>query len=537
MIRSLHISNYALIRDISLDFAPGFNVITGETGAGKSIMLGALGLLQGGRLNNRGAIRLDAPAVISAVFDDPASGKTVTLVREISPNGRSKATIDGQTVNLSELRDTAARLVDIHSQHNNLAIADPQYRLELLDAMADDAPLLAEYRRIYAEYRRALEAYSLSRDEIERTRRDADYLQFQFERLDRVAPRAGEISELEARRAELAGLVGRAEHLSRAAQELNLADSSALPSLDRAIEAIQALREDDSLRAEALPRLEALRIELADIAETVAENADDYHDDPAELDEIDRRLNELNDLLRRHELSDDSELEALHDSLGARLRDLQDAPATLAHLKAEAVKLKKAAMEAADRLSESRAKAAVSLAALIVSKAAPLAMANLACEIRVTPGKLNADGRDTVDWLFSFNKGQELQPVQETASGGEISRIMLALKCITAGKAGLPTVIFDEIDTGVSGDVAARMGRLMADAARDMQVIAITHLPQVAARGMLHLKVYKADEAAGTETHITALSPDRRRDEIALMLSGRQNDAAAFAAADSLLNN
>lgn len=554
MISTLRISNYALISDIRLDFAPGFNVITGETGAGKSIMLGALGLLQGGRLGSRSALHADAPARISAVYDLSEAtaaavapilaeagiggdARVLELTREISPAGRSRSWVNGTPVNLDVLRVLSSHLIDIHSQHNNLLISDPDFQLRTLDAVADNATALTAYRAVYAEYRTALKAYSDRRDEIEATRRDADYLRFQFDRLDLAGLRAGELAELESDRAELAGRVTSGESLVRAASSLVWDDVSAVSAIDAAIAAVEALPEDDELRIQTLDRLRSQRIELADIADTIAASASAVRDDPRDLDAIDERISLLYGLLARHGVETDAELVALRDSLSRRLAELADAANILGELKARAVELKRQAVAAADVVSESRIRAARSLEQQLMEQARPLAMPNIVCHIEVEQGKLNASGRDTVQWLFAFNKNQTPQPVADTASGGEISRVMLVLKCILAGRIGLPTIVFDEIDTGVSGDVASRIGHLMAAGAAGMQIVTITHLPQVAARGERHFKVYKSDDESATHTGISLLDTAARRCEIATMIAGRPDDPAALATADNLLSD
>ncbi len=364
MISTLRISNYALISDIRLDFAPGFNVITGETGAGKSIMLGALGLLQGGRLGSRSALHADAPARISAVYelsDATAAAvapilaeagiggdaRVLELTREISPAGRSRSWVNGTPVNLDVLRVLSSHLIDIHSQHNNLLISDPDFQLRTLDAVADNAAALTAYRAVYAEYRTALKAYSDRRDEIEATRRDADYLRFQFDRLDLAGLRAGELAELESDRAELAGRVTSGESLVRAASSLVWDDVSAVSAIDAAIAAVEALPEDDELRIQTLDRLRNQRIELADIADTIAASASAVRDDPRDLDAIDERISLLYGLLARHGVETDAELVALRDSLSRRLAELADAANILGELKARAVELKRQAVAAA----------------------------------------------------------------------------------------------------------------------------------------------------------------------------------------------
>lgn len=553
MITRLSIRNYALIKEIDLELAEGFNVITGETGAGKSVMLGALSLLRGKRFTSRDALHAAEPAVVEASFElsmalaptiehmlmeagVPSAGTSLVLRREISPSGRSKAVVNGSAASLALLEGLSERLVEIHSQQANRLLADARFQLQTLDAVADNAPLRAQYSEIYARYRRALREFSDTRDEIERTRADADYLQFQYDKLAAADPQPGEIAELEQQRDSLAARTSAGKHLIKAAEALKWDDGSALSAVGEALGALEELPDDNPTRTDCLGRLQSLRIELADIAGIIETQASETRDDPAELDRIEERISLLYSLLARHNVQTDTELAAIRDDIEARLSRLNDASALLRDLKAAAVELKRLALEAADKITASRIEAARRLEAELAENARPLAMANLQCSIAVEPGKLNADGRDTVTWLFSFNKNQPLTTVDKTASGGEVSRLMLVLKCILAGKIGLPTIIFDEVDTGVSGDVAGRMAALMTRASAGMQIVVITHLPQVAAAGTTHFKVYKRDDDAATITHISLLDRQARRAEIATMLSGDPADPTALATADSLLN-
>lgn len=554
MIKSLSISNYALIREIALTLDPRFNVITGETGAGKSIILGALGLLQGKRADARSVSVPDGKSVVEAVFElDPATrdavdtmladasvdsaGTGITLRRELTPAGRSRALVNGQPVPLTLLRDIAAMLIDIHSQHNNLLISDPAFQLSVLDSMAGNTELLDSYRAVYARYRAALRRYADTRDAIEATRADADYLQYQLDRLREARLVPGEQEDLETQRRELESAATVGEHLVEAADALSWDDTNAVQCVDRAIAALTMVAESSAERTALLDRLETLRVELADISDTVADDASAVREDPNTLEAIDLRLERLYSLMSKHKADSVDALIAIRDSLAQRLDDLNGADTILASLKAAAVELKRNALAIAARLSERRSEAAATLRDQLIDRATPLGLRNLNCDIRLTTGKLNADGADTVEYLFAFNKNQQLAPIGATASGGEISRVMLVLKSILAGHMHLPTIIFDEIDTGVSGDVASRMGSLMAETGRNMQVITITHLPQVAARGDEHFKVYKRDDETSTRTFITHLDTDARRAELATMLSGTPDDPTALAAAESLLSS
>lgn len=553
MIARLSISNYALIREINLPLGAGFNVITGETGAGKSVILGALSLLEGKRAASRSAIHADAPAIIEARFELPeavagriehvlmqaglpSDGTSLTLRREISPTGRSKAVVNGSIARLDTLQELTSQLVEIHSQQANRLLASPAFQISALDAVASNSALLAQYREIYTKYRAALRDYTAMRDEIESTRRDADYLDYQYQKLCDVDPAPGEIDRLEKQREAMAANAEACEWLQKADSSLSGSDSGALPQVDRVIEALEELPDDHPVRTECLERLRTLRIELADIADYISSNSDDLEFEHVNLSEVEERLSALYSLLDRYGVRTDRELYELQQSLGDRLTRLSEGPRILNELKRAATDLKRQALAVADQISQARTDAARRLEADIVEHASPLAMPNIACKIEVVPGKLNPEGRDTVQWLFAFNKNQTPISVADTASGGEVSRVMLVLKCILAGKIGLPTIIFDEVDTGVSGDVAARMGALMAKAAKQMQLITITHLPAVAAAGEQHFKVFKRDDDSSSVTHITPLDPEGRVNEIAEMLSGSSSDPAAVAAAKSLLN-
>lgn len=554
MILSLKISNFALIRDIQLQPGAGLNIITGETGAGKSIIMGALSLLQGRRAENRGADRRDEKTVVEAVFSltpaiaeavgkvlaeagiDSTEDTTCVLRREIMPSGRSRASINGIQVQLAILGAVADLLVDIHSQHKNMLLADEAFQRDILDTLAGNHTLLAQYHKVYADYRVALQRFARTRDEIENTRTDADYLEYQLNELATLDLEPGEEEELTQQRDILANASTISEQLSQAANALAWSNANASDMMALALE---AMREAAAVSDEYMPlldRLESIKAELDDISETIADGARTMSDDPKALDEIEKRLDRIHALETKHRVDSVDALIAIRDHLTERLEALNDAPNTLKQLENEARALKREALEKANTLSARRKEAASDLIRMLTSRARPLGMDNLVIDIRVNSGKLNPDGIDNVEFLFAFNKNQQPSPIGSHASGGEISRVMLALKSITADRRQIPTIIFDEIDTGVSGDVANRMGALMADIGHHMQVLTITHLPGVAARGSQHFKVFKRDDESGTATYITQLDNETRRAELALMLSGNPADPASLAAADSLLN-
>lgn len=550
MIKSLHISNYALISNIDIDFTDGLNIITGETGAGKSIMLGALSMLLGGRADTKVIADTAKKSVIEACFalEKPADfadffadndldmdGNLAILRRELSPNGRSRAFINDSPVNLTVLRELAMRLVDIHSQHQNLLLADPAYQLQIIDNLAGNNELLEIYRKHYYDYHAVLKKYSETRDMIRRGRDEADFISYQLNELNELDLQPDEQTALEQERDALSD-VGRVRSLISEVLSPMDGDDNALDALDAAADSLRELA-DTIEDADALAsRLDAALVELRDIAETVEGYGEEFITDPQRLDEVENRLGRIYSLELKHHVDDSDALIDLRDKLAMQLDTIENGDRLLTTLETEARQAKKEAMIIARRISEARQKCADAFAEELRAAAKPLGMNNLHCEIALSSGKLTPTGIDRVDFLFAFNKNQELMPVGQTASGGEISRIMLAVKAIVGEKMSLPSIIFDEIDTGVSGDVASRMGELMQMLSKKIQVITITHLPQVAAKGKSHFKVYKEDDEHTTTTHIRQLNSDERVRELALMLSGSSDNQAAIATARTLFD-
>lgn len=551
MITSLHISNYALISQLDIDFTAGLNIITGETGSGKSIILGALSLLLGGRADMKAVRDPSRKSVIEAQFrvtgyerlhnvlsanDIDPDPDVCILRRELTASARSRAFINDTPVTLPVLREVAMQLVDIHSQHQNLLLCRPDYQLSIIDSLACTAPLLERYIKAYDTYRAALRKYTATRDMIKRNRADAEYLSFQLERLKEMNLRPGEQQELEQQRDMLANMSVIKENLTTALQALNGAEPAALSLLDRAADALRRLSDVLPDADHIGERLRSAQIELADIADSLASYDADLNADPGLLDSIDERLSKIYSLETVHHVDDSDGLIALRESMAAKLSAIENADSTLEELTVRAKTAKRAASALAAELTKSRAEQAEIFAAELKARAMPLGMKNLRCEILLTQGKLTATGADTADFRFAFNKNQALMPVSETASGGEISRLILVIKSIVSEKMQLPTIIFDEVDTGVSGEVALLMARLMKHIAAVSQVIAITHLPQVAAMGDTHFRVYKEDDDTSTNTLITRLSSAERQQEIALMLSGSATNASALDTAAALLD-
>ena len=553
MIRSLTVSNYALISKIEIDFSPGLDIITGETGAGKSILLGALSLLLGGRADTKVIADTSKKSVIEAVFDasdvsgldtlladndiDADAAGEVIQRRELSPSGRSRAFVNDTPVNLTALRDIAVRLVDIHSQHQNMLLSDNSYQLAIIDSLADNRQLLAEYHKAYETYKGILREYTATRDMIRRNRDDADFISYQLDEIKSLSLVAGEQEALEEERTllENAGTINR--DIAEALEALDGEESGALSALSRAASACNGLADKNIGDISPLTeRLESALIEVGDIARTLRDYESRFRDDPGRLEAVEDRLGSIYSLELKHHVDDSDALIELGDRLAHKLEAIENGDAVLEDLENRAKAAKRDAMMIARTISAARQAAARSFAAALEEEARPLGMKNLRCTIALTPTRLSPTGIDAVEFLFAFNKNSSPLPVRDTASGGEISRLMLVIKTIVGRKMQLPTIIFDEIDTGVSGDVASRIGVMMSRIAENIQVITITHLPQVAARGTSHYKVYKEDNETSTETKLCRLDEAGRVDEIALMLSGDSTNAAARETARVLLS-
>lgn len=552
MIKHLHITNYALISEIDINFENGLNIITGETGAGKSIILGALSLLLGGRADLKAVKNNDRKSIIEATFDTVGFDTlrklfddqdvdwyddVCILRRELSPSGRSRAFINDMPVTLQQMQEIARHLVDIHSQHQNMLLADHEYQLSVIDALAGNSQLLANYTQAYNTYRRALKSYTDTRDMITRNQADAEFLSFQLDQLNEMNLQPGEQESLEHDRDVLANMAEIKENLSGAIDAMSQSKFNALDSLATATEYLERLSDvlDD---AESLcDRLESARLEIQDIAETLEEYDADMNADPSALNDIEDRLSKIYSLETKHHVDSSDALITLRDNIATRLAAIDNADVELDRLHEEAKKAKRNATLIARELSARRHEQAKIFAEELRERAQPLGMKNLRCEIVFTSEKLTSTGLDAIDFKFAFNKNQPLLSVSAGASGGEISRLILSLKFVIAEKMQLPTIIFDEVDTGVSGDVALKMAKLMANISESSQVIAITHLPQVAAMGTTHFKVYKVDDEISTNSNIVKLDQVGRIDEIATMLSGRSDDTAARATALSLLSN
>ena len=551
MLNSLHISNYALIDNIDIRFHAGLNIITGETGGGKSIILGALSLLLGERADLRSIGNSERKSVIEAEFDIKdnvglrnycrendieADDDVMIMRREISPTGRSRSFINDTPVRLEDMKEVGLRLVDIHSQHQNQLLSSPDFQLRIIDSLADNGKSLNEFSELYSSYKTALHKLKATKSAIAKDRENADFMQFQLQRLDELDLQPGEADTLEAEREQIAEAADARERFNEVLIALSAGETNALSLLSDATGALENILVHLPGEAEVKERLDNMMTELADIADTIEEAASAFPADlSSDLEAIERRLRRIEDVKDRQGVASADELIQVRTRLQSRLQRLEDSENILKELEQEARKAKKLAVEQAARITAARKRAAEEFAAVLRETAMPLGMKNLVCEIAVEPTDMSATGADNIEFRFAFNKNQVPVAVGSVASGGEISRMMLSIKSIIAHRMSLPTVIFDEVDTGVSGDVADRMGRMMRNIGENIQVITITHLPQVAAKGEHHFKVFKHDTDTSTVTHIKELSRAERTDELALMLSGDSTNPASRAAAEELL--
>ena len=555
MLKTLSISNYALIDKAEIDFGPGLSIITGETGAGKSIMLGALSLLLGSRADSRIVARGQKKAVVEATFTSPPQrlrkavegagaewdADILIIRRELSAGGRSRAFVNDSPVTLQVIQAITPALVDIHSQHNNLLLADPMARLSIVDAMAGNNALLNDYRSAFRQYVALRHSLEERRAELARNRENREFMLFRLEQLDKLKPRRGELEELE-REYDLLSDAGEIkESIAMASSLLSDPERSALALLSEARGALGRVNlslfepESDTAAGGIRQRIGSLYIELKDIASTIEGYASEIEDNPARLQRVSARIDAINEALRRFKVNDEDQLVELHDKMRHELAGSAESDTEIAEMQSQLTCLGRSLKEKAERLSATRRDAADTLSVKLMESASALGMPNLKFSIVVNRGKLHSEGMDSVEFLCSFNKNQELMPLERVASGGETSRLMLSLKAILSGRLNIPTVIFDEIDTGVSGEIADRMGTMMKRMGADVQVLAITHLPQVASKGTRHYRVFKSDVADATLTHIKILTEEERVLELAKMLSGDHVDDPALANARSLL--
>ena len=547
MLKRLYIKNFTLIDELDIDLYQGFSVITGETGAGKSIILGAIGLLLGQRADTK---VIKDKCVIEAHFDISRYGMETFFTendieydpsdciirRELTTAGKSRAFINDTPVQLALLKELGEQLIDIHSQHQNLLLNKQNFQLSVVDIIADNAKVLAQYQQTYSQYLSVSKEIETLKDNIARNRQNQDFIQFQFDELSNANLAIDEQEELE----QKSDTMSHAEEIKSALYEADNALSaedtgvvSALGSARAALNGIQHVFPDASELAQ---RLESSYIELKDISEEISNQLERVDFDPAELDVINNRLDRLYDLEKKYHVETVDELIAKRDELKSQLNNIENSDEALAELQQQLSALQTNAKKEADVLTKRRMKAAQQIEKEMQSRLIPLGMPNVRFKIQVTEEALGHTGQDKVAFLFSANTSTPLQPVSQVASGGEIARVMLSLKALISGAVKLPTIIFDEIDTGVSGKIAEKMAEIMQEMGlHERQVISITHLPQIAALGSTHYKVEKQETAQGTISRMTQLSPEERIHEIAQMLSGSDISDAAIQNAKQLL--
>lgn len=550
MLQSLTIENYALISH--LEFHPGskLTVITGETGAGKSIIMGALGLILGQRADAK-AVRTGATkCVIEASFDIAAyaledyfrqndleyDAHATIIRREIYATGKSRAFVNDIPVQLQMLRELGTHLIDIHSQHQNLLLGQDAFQLSVIDALAHNQFEMGQYRALYSELTSLQRRIRQLRDEAIRNAQEADYIRYQFAQLDDAQLQEEEQEELEAEQERLSHAEEIKTALCNIYGGLEGEDDSLLQQLKELSHRARELRHIYPEIADIADRLESDYIDLKDIASDVDSQSDNISFDPQRFEQVEERLSLLYSLQKKHQVSSVSELIQLRDQLFERMESIDNSDELIQELEQQERQLITQITKCAAALTATRRSAAQHLQKELLERVSYLGMPNLRFEARVSAlSEFSPTGIDAIEFLFSANKNQSLRPAGEVASGGEISRLMLGIKSLVASARTLPTIIFDEIDTGVSGDIADRMGQVMKELSSHLQVITITHLPQVAGKGDAHSLVYKADTDEDTQTHIQPLAGDDRLHEIARMLSGSNITPEALANARTLI--
>lgn len=551
MLNRLFIKNYALIENLDIQFDAGLNIITGETGAGKSIMMGALGLILGNRVEGKHFFREDQKCVIEGFFkintyslqdffqeNDLEYDDETIIRREIAVDGKSRAFVNDSPVTLHVLRLLGEQLIDIHSQHATLQLNTERFQLMILDNVAKNQTILYDYKQNLAQYKLQEDSLNRLREDIAVANAELDFNQFQFDELDQAHLAEGEQEKLEAELSQLEN----AEEIKRALMRANLllreSEQSATFSLKESLQQLQSIQRFMPSAEELAERLQSALIEVKDIADEVSAKEQDVFMDEGRLVEVNERLSLLYNLQKKHRVDSLSELLMLRDELEQKILVVANQGEQLVALEQEVAKCLHALEQAGKRLHDARQQAIKQVEHYVQAVLAEVGMPNAQLKIELSLleiDKYKTTGADDVRFLFSANKGQPLQSIHRVASGGELSRVMLAVKSLVAQTSALPTIIFDEIDTGISGEVALKVGEIMERLAGNMQVLAITHLPQIASKGQAHFKVFKEDEGNKTKTDITLLAKEDRVLEVAQMLSGANPGVSALQHAKELI--
>lgn len=550
MLRSLYIQNYALIEKLDIDFSRGFSVITGETGAGKSIILGAIGLLLGQRADVKSIRQGASKCVIEARFEIASYGMQsffeeneleyedeCILRREVYASGKSRAFINDTPASLVQMKELGEQLIDVHSQHQNLLLNKEGFQLNVLDILAHNEEILTTYQSYYREWKKLREELEELIAHAGQDRADEDYIRFQLEQLEEARLVDGEQEELEQEAETLSHAEEIKAGLFRADHLMVSDEGGLLTGLKECLDTMLDLQKVYPPAGELAERLESSYIELKDISQEISGKEEEIEFNPVRLEEVNDRLNLIYTLQQKHRVSTVNELLALTEDYAAKLSNITSSDEQIEEMKARCEALYNKVKKQAAVLTKTRAVAAREVEKQMAARLIPLGMPNVRFLVEIGMRKEpGAHGADTVNFLFSANKNGTLQNISSVASGGEIARVMLSVKAMIAGAVKLPTIVFDEIDTGVSGEIADRMADIMQEmGARDRQVISITHLPQIAARGKAHYKVYKQDSDTETNSHIRLLTDTERVEELAHMLSGATLTEAALNNAKALL--
>lgn len=550
MLKQLTIKNFTLIDSLDIKFNAGFSVITGETGAGKSIILGAIGMLLGQRADTKAIKSGAGKCVIEAHFDLSRYGlesifeqyeleydpEDCIIRRELTATGKSRAFINDTPTTLPVLKEIGEKLVDVHSQHQNLLLNKQDFQLEVIDTIACDDSELSKYKADYAAYMNCERALKDLTEETERNKMNADFIKFQYEELCNAKLVDGEQEELE----QKADTMSHSEEIKSALYEAdNALSADVTGAVENVRSAVSALRNIAQMlpdASEMTDRLSTVYIELKDISQEISPMLESIEFNPAELESVNNRIDKIYDLEKKYHCDTIGGLIKKREELGRQLDNIENSDDALRELQEKLNHAKQECTASADLLSKIRHKAAKKIEEEMSKRLTPLGMPNVRFQVNMEKEQLGRNGHDKVSFLFSANKNSPLQPVAQVASGGEIARVMLSLKAMISGAVKLPTIIFDEIDTGVSGKIAEKMAQIMQQMGRDnRQVISITHLPQIAALGQTHYKVYKEESDTGTISRMKQLTDEERIKEIAQMLSGSDVTAAAINNAKELL--
>ena len=550
MLKHLYIKNFTLIDELDIELRQGFSVITGETGAGKSIILGAIALLLGQRADPKAIKHGTDKCIIEAHFDISNYGindfftendienepNDCIIRRELTASGKSRAFINDTPVQLAMLKELGERLVDVHSQHQNLLLNKQDFQLSVVDIIAEDSCQLAKYQQIYRQYQQVKRELETLKESIERNRQNADFLQFQYDELSQASLVDGEQEELEQKNDTMSHSEEIKSALYDADNYMSAEQTGIVGAIRSALSSLKRIEKVYPVAEELVERLDSSYIELKDIAEEISGYLEDIDFDPAEMDTVVNRLDRLYDLKKKYNVDTVGELIAKRDNLRQQLDGIENSDEALSDLQKKMNVLKEEVHKEALVLTKIREAACKIIEKEMKDKLVPLGMPHVRFAIQMTTGEFDFNGQDKVAFLFSANTSTPLQPVSQVASGGEIARVMLSLKAMISGVVKLPTIIFDEIDTGVSGKMAEKMAEMMQEMGNSgRQVISITHLPQIAALGSSHYKVEKKETASGTTSSMQELTPEQRVLEIAQMLSGSDISEAAIQNARQLL--